>query len=108
MKKLQEKIMAASFGRLLKRWVIAALCVALLGGGISTVLLAPQIRETISVVQTIHQQKDQWEHDDPDDDHDREEGHRNWFEAEDVLRASVTRPCDVNTAVQLEDDFVCC
>ena len=39
MKKLQEKIMAASFGRLLKRWVIAALCVALLGGGISAALL---------------------------------------------------------------------
>lgn len=92
MKKLQEKIMTASFGRLLKRWIIAALCVALLGGGVSTVLLAPQIRETISVVQTIHQQKDQWEHDNPGGDHDREEGHRNRFEAEDVLRASISRP----------------
>ena len=92
MKKLQEKIMAASFGRLLKRWIIAALCVALLGGGVSTVLLTPQIRETISVVQTIHQQKDQWEHDDPGDDHDRGERHRDRFDAEDVFRASVTRP----------------
>ena len=35
MKKLQEKIMRASFGKLLKRWVIAALCVTLLGGGVS-------------------------------------------------------------------------
>lgn len=92
MKKVQEKIMTASFGRLLKRWIIAALCVALLSGGVSTVLLAPQIRETISVVQTIHQQKDQCEHDNPSGDHDREEGHRNRFEAEDVLRASISRP----------------
>lgn len=87
--------MTASFGRLLKRWIIAALCVALLGGGISTVLLAPQIRETISVVQTIHQQKDQWKHDDPGDNHDREEGHRDRFDAEDVFRAGVTRPSAV-------------
>lgn len=33
MQKLQERIMTASFGRLLKRWAIAALCLALLGGG---------------------------------------------------------------------------
>lgn len=92
MKKLQERIMTASFGRLLKRWIIAALCVALLGSGISTVLLAPQIRETISVVQTIHQHKDQWEHGDPGDDHSHEEEYRNRFEAEDVFRAGVTRP----------------
>ena len=92
MKKLQEKIMRASFGKLLKRWVIAALCVTLLGGGVSAALLSPQIRETITAVQTIHQQKDQWEHDFPGDGHDREEENRERFEAEDVFRASITRP----------------
>lgn len=39
MKKWQERIMTASFGRLLKRWIIAALCVILLGGGVSAALL---------------------------------------------------------------------
>ena len=48
--------------------------------------------ETISAVQTVHQQKDQWEHNFPGDGHDREEEHRDRFEVEDVLRASVTRP----------------
>lgn len=92
MEKLREKMMAVNFGKLLKRWIIAALCVALLGGGVSTALLAPQIRETISAVQTVHQQKDQWEHDFPGDGHDRKEEHRDRFEVEDVLRTSVTRP----------------
>lgn len=92
MKKLRERIMAASFGRLFKRWIIAALCVILLGGGVSVTLLAPQIREAVTAVQTIHQRKDQWEHDFPGDDHDREEEHRDRFEAEDVFRASVNRP----------------
>lgn len=32
MKNLQEKVMKANFGRLLRRWLIVALCVALLGG----------------------------------------------------------------------------
>lgn len=92
MKILRERIMAASFGKLLKRWIIAALCVALLGGGVSVALLAPQIRETITAVQTVHQQKDQWEHEFPSDGHDREEEHKDRFEAEDILHASVTRP----------------
>ena len=51
-------------------------CVTLLGGGVSAALLSPQIRETITAVQTIHQQKDQWEHDFPGDGHDREEENR--------------------------------
>lgn len=92
MQKLQEKIMAANFGRLLKRWIIAALCVALLGGGASAALLAPQIREAITAVQTIHQQRNQWELDIHSDDHDHEEEHKDRFEAEDIFRASVTRP----------------
>ena len=92
MKKLPEGIMTASFGRLLKRWITAALCVILLGGGVSAALLSPQIGEAVAAVQTIHQQKDQWEHDNPGDDRDREEGHRDRFEAEDVLRASISRP----------------
>lgn len=92
MKNLREKMMAASFGKLLKQWIIAALCVVLLGGGVSAALLAPQIRETVTAIQTVHQQKDQREHDFPGDGHDREEEHRDRFEAEDVLRASVTRP----------------
>lgn len=92
MKNLREKMMSASFGRLLKRWIIAALCVILLGGGVSAALLSPPIGEAVAAVQTIHQQKDQWEHDFSNNGHDREEGHRNRFEAEDVLRASISRP----------------
>ena len=92
MKNFHEKMMAASFGKLIKQWVAAVLCVVLLGGGISAALLAPQIRETITAVQTIRQQKDQWEHDYHDDGHDREEEHKDRVEAEDIFRASVTRP----------------
>lgn len=40
MKNLREKIMAASFGKLFRRWFIAALCVALLGGRGSAALFA--------------------------------------------------------------------
>ena len=92
MKNLREKMIAASFGKLLKRWIIAALCVFLLGGGVSAALLIPQLREAITAVQTIRQQKDQWERDFPGDGYDHEEEHRDRFEAEDVFRASVTRP----------------
>lgn len=95
MKNLHEKIMAADFGRLLKGWIIAGLCVAFLGGGLSAALLAPQIRETISAVQTVQQQKErwrQWEHDFLQDGHDRREKSRGRLKVKDVLRASVTRP----------------
>lgn len=95
MNNLRERIMAADFGKLLKGWIIAGLCVVLLGGGLSAALLAPQIRETISAVQTVQQQKErwkQWEHDFPQDSRDRREGHRGRFKVKDVLRASVTRP----------------
>lgn len=53
---------------------LSALCVILLGGRVPVALLAPQIRETTTAVQTVHQQKDQWEHDFSSDGHDREEG----------------------------------
>lgn len=92
MKNLREKIMAASFGKLLKGWIIAMLCAVLLGGGMSAALLAPQIGETITAVQTMRQQKDQWERDFPRDGHYRREKHRKRFKAGDVLRAGVTRP----------------
>lgn len=42
--------MAASFGRLLKRWIIAALCVILLGRGVSAALLSPQVGEAVAAV----------------------------------------------------------
>lgn len=99
MRNLREKIMAASFGRLLKRWIIAALCVVLLGGGVSAALLAPQIQEAVTAVQTVRRQKDRWEHSSLDDGYDREgdgeyhqEEHRYHFDVEDLLRAGVGRP----------------
>lgn len=100
MQKLQGKIMSVSFGKLFKRWIIAVLCVVLLGGGVSTALLMPQIRETVTAVQTVRQQKGQWEHDAPGDgydreedgEYDREEEHKDRFEVEDILRTSVSRP----------------
>lgn len=115
MKKIQKKILTANFGRLLKRWIIAVLCVVLLGGGVSAALLAPQLRETAVAVQTVRQQRDQWEHDAPGDgdnledsgeqsregngehdqkkdgEHDWEE-HRDHYDVEDFLRAGVSRP----------------
>lgn len=95
MKALREKIMTAGFGNLFKRWSIVVLCVVLLGGGISAALLAPQIREAVAAVQTIHQQKNQWEYNYPSNRHERKKEHRDWLAAKKVFRASVTRPSDV-------------
>lgn len=94
MKNFHERIMAADFGKLFKRWIIAVLCVTLLGGGVSAALLVPQIRETISAVQTIQQQGQwkHWERDFPQDGRNRREKFKSRFKVKDVLRASVTRP----------------
>lgn len=106
MKNLQEKVMKANFGRSFRRWLIAVLCVALLGGGVSAFLLRPQISEAAAAVQQIQMQESQWEqeyrsdrHDkndreredrEPDEKHDTEG--RKDHDKEDLLLASVSRP----------------
>ncbi len=92
MKKLQEKIMAASFGKLLKRWIIAVLCVTLLGGGASAALLAPQIGQVITAAQSAHEQRDRWEHDFQNNVYDREEAHRDRLDAENIFYSNVSCP----------------
>lgn len=85
MNKLGAKIMNARFGKLLKLWIAAALCVALLGGGISAVLLRPQISEAATAVQTLFERRDKWEqelHDTHEEDDRLERRHENRFEIE--------------------------
>lgn len=54
MDKLRQKVMNADFYKCLKRLIALALCVVLLGGGLSAVMLRTQIGEVITGVQ-------QWE-----------------------------------------------
>lgn len=98
MKNLREKIMAASFGKLFRRWFIAALCVALLGGGVSGALLAPQIGEAVTAVQTAQQQKDQWKRSYFVYGRYHGKEHRDWLEAEDIFLAGISRPSNAAAA----------
>lgn len=63
MTKIQQKIMRTDFAKSLKKLIILMVCVGLLGGGLSAVMLAPQIRESISYVQKWEQEKDNWQED---------------------------------------------
>lgn len=56
MPKIHEKIMQTNFTKKLKKLIILTVCVVLLGGGVSTAMLAPQIREAVSGAR-------QWEQD---------------------------------------------
>ncbi len=47
-----EKIRTANYARLFKWWLILGICVGLLGGGLSALLLRPQIQEAIVAEQT--------------------------------------------------------
>lgn len=51
MNKIREKIMQTNFTKALKRLIIAALCVAILGGGASAFLLRTQIGEAVTYIQ---------------------------------------------------------
>lgn len=54
MNDMKEKILQTNFVRLLKRLLLLALCVGLLGGGSSAFLLRTQIGEAVSYVQDTH------------------------------------------------------
>lgn len=50
MKKLTDKIMHLNFKKLWIRFLVICLCAALVGGGVSALLLRPQIGEAVSVL----------------------------------------------------------
>lgn len=56
MPKIHEKMMQTDFAKKLKKLIILTVCVALLGGGSSMAILAPQIREAVGNAR-------QWEQD---------------------------------------------
>lgn len=58
MSKIHEKIMRTDFARSIKKLIILTVCVCLLGGGLSAVMLAPQIREIISNVREWKQDRE--------------------------------------------------
>lgn len=68
MAKITEKIMKMNFKKKLKQLIIAALCVAVLGGGLSGFLLREQIGQVITGVQEWHQEDEDrsygWESED--------------------------------------------
>lgn len=82
MNKLKQKLRKADFTKLLKRWMVLALCVVLLGGGLSAVMLQPQISEFFTAVQSMEHADNDWvdgnneaAHNDLERHNDREEHH---------------------------------
>lgn len=57
MAKLHEKIMSMRFKHIAKAWVALALAVALIGGGASAALLAPQINEAVTYARSVDEQE---------------------------------------------------
>lgn len=51
MNKIREKVIQTNFTKVLKKLMIVALCVAVLGGGVSAFLLRTQIGEAVTYVQ---------------------------------------------------------
>ena len=51
MSKIHERIMRMNTGKHLKQIIIAVLCVLLIGGGLSAVMLRTQIGEVVTTVQ---------------------------------------------------------
>ena len=58
MEKITAKIMRINFPRRMKQLIIAVLCAAVLGGGVSAFLLRSQIGEVIAGVQSWHESED--------------------------------------------------
>lgn len=58
MSKIHEKIMKTNFAKQLKRLIITAVCVMLIGGGISAVMLRQQIGEVVSNINQWEQLKE--------------------------------------------------
>lgn len=78
MNKIHEKIMQADFVKSLKRLMLFAVCVILLGGGISAVMLAPRIGEVASGIRQREQDGEEYrknrERDGESDEHEKKEG----------------------------------
>lgn len=85
MSKIHEKIMQTDFAKNLKKLVIIMVCTALVGGGLSAVMLRPQIREAADSARRWEQDgekrysSEDGDSDRQDDDGDRrdDEEHRN-------------------------------
>lgn len=75
MKKLNEKIMHLNFKRLWIRFLVISLCAALVGGGVSAVLLRPQLSEAVNALRQEEQEQD-GENDEARRDGERGEGKR--------------------------------
>ena len=61
MKHLKERILQMKFGKLVKRLTVLSICVVLLEGILSVVLLQPQISQIASAVQQTEQMDGFWE-----------------------------------------------
>ena len=61
MKHWKERILQMKFGKLVKRLAILSICVVLLGGLLSVVLLQPQISQITLAVQQAEQIDGFWE-----------------------------------------------
>lgn len=73
MTKITDKIMKINFTKKLKQLIIVALCVALLGGGLSAFLLKGQIGKVITNVQEWHENKDDYRHEMENEESDHHE-----------------------------------
>lgn len=60
MVKIHEKVMRADFAKSLKRLIIFAICVMLLGGGASVALLVPQIGQAATAIRQREQDGEEY------------------------------------------------
>ncbi len=94
MNKIREKVMRTNFIKALKRLIIVALCVAVLGGGLSAFLLRTQIGEAVTYVQ--QEEKSGNEYDRQKEDGDWHQENRENRERQDKehpdLENAITKP----------------
>ncbi len=93
MTKISNKIMEINFIQKLKQLIIAVLCVALLGGGLSAFLLRGQIGEVITSVQEWHESKDGYRYETVNEESDhREVGKEHHKEDDAFENIHITEP----------------
>lgn len=95
MEKFHQKIMNTNFTKKLKQWVILAICVVVLGGGLSVVMLREQITELFTYTDEWHQELRQDRHADRNydgDDFNRAEQDMQRYESKDMFAEDIYMP----------------
>lgn len=104
MSKIHEKIMQTNFAKNLKKLVIIMVCTALVGGGLSAVMLGPQIREAADSTRRWEQDGEK-RYSSEDDDSDRQDDDGDRRDDEEHRNGDSARRDGREEHVRGEDDF---